>query len=180
MFYMYHPYGDSERWRAPMQIQEIAAELGVMRYLGDVDAVREWRWYMRRLGGPIVSPGQWEMLAYYEQNSPESAPEGLSWICPGTGQVFIRSSWENDATWITYQCGPRFTYHQHVDQGAFCIFKQGDLTGESGVYEPHGPSEEEGHLQAYCSRASASCSSVSSSPSRSSVSPGSMTMYASK
>ncbi|MHC4714391.1 MAG: hypothetical protein ACYTAN_14165, partial [Planctomycetota bacterium] len=70
-------------------------------------------------------------------------------------QVFIRSSWAPDATWVAYQCGPRFTYHQHLDQGAFYIFKQGDLTGESGVYEPSGPSDEDGHLQAYCSRATA-------------------------
>lgn len=155
MFYMYHPYGDSERWRAPMQNQEIAAELLVMRYLGDTDTVKEWRWFMHQLGGPIASPGQWELLAYWDETAPVKKPESLSWQCAGTGQVFIRSSWEPTATWIAYQCGPRFTYHQHLDQGAFYIFKTGDLTGENGVYEPHGPSEEEGHLQAYASRASA-------------------------
>ncbi|MCD6405049.1 MAG: DUF4962 domain-containing protein [Planctomycetes bacterium] len=153
LFYMYHPYGDSERWRAPMQNQEIAAELLVMRYFDDSDAVREWRWYMSQLGGSIASPGSWEILAYYDENAPVKKPTALSWLCPGTGQVFIRSSWEPPATWISYQCGPRFTYHQHVDQGAFAIFKQGDLTGESGVYEPSGPTGQEGHLQAYCSRA---------------------------
>ena len=152
-FYMYHPYGDSERWRAPMQNQEIAAELRVMRYLGEADRVKEWRWFMKELGGPIASPGQWEVLAYYDADAPDKKPTELSWICRGTGQVFIRSSWDDDATWIAYQCGPRFTYHQHVDQGTFSIFKLGDLTGESGVYEPHGPTEEDGHLQAYSSRA---------------------------
>lgn len=155
LFYMYHPYGDSERWRAPMQNQEIAAELLVMRYLGETDAVKEWRWFMRQLGGPIGSLGQWELLAYYDETAPVKEPTGLSWISPGTGQIFIRSSWSPDATWVAYQCGPRFTYHQHLDQGSFYIFKQGDLVGESGVYEPSGPSDEDGHLQAYCSRAAA-------------------------
>ncbi|MHC4714602.1 MAG: hypothetical protein ACYTAN_15255, partial [Planctomycetota bacterium] len=122
-FYMYHPYGDSERWRAPMQNQEIAAELLVMRYLGDTDAVRQWRWFMKQLGGPIASLGQWEILTYYDEHAPIKAPTRLSWIAPGTGQVFIRSSWAPDATWVAYQCGPRFTYHQHLDQGAFYIFK---------------------------------------------------------
>jgi len=153
MFYMYDPYGDSERWRAPMQNQEIAGELVVMRYLGDTDAVREWRWYMKQLDGPIASPGDWAILAYYDETASVKEPTGLSWYAKGTGQIFIRSSWEPTATWIAYQCGPRFTYHQHLDQGAFNIFKEGDLTGESGVYEPSGPSEQEGHLQGYASRA---------------------------
>jgi len=160
-FYMYDPYGDSERWRAPMQNQEIAAELLSMRYLdgkGAADyfpsgAPAEWRWFMKALGGPIASPSDWAMLAYYDETAPVKEPEALSWYAKATGQIFIRSSWRPDATWIVYQCGPRFTYHQHLDQGQFNIFKVGDLTGESGVYEPSGPSEQEGHLQGYASRA---------------------------
>ncbi len=154
-FYMYHPNGDSERWRAPMQNQELAAQLRVMRYLGDTDQVRKWRWFMDQLDGPIASEGQWELLAYWDENAPQQKPTSLSWVCDGTGLVFIRSSWEPSATWITYQAGPRFTYHQHADQGAFGIFKQGDLTSRGGVYEPHGPTEQDGHLVAYASRVSA-------------------------
>ncbi len=187
-FYMYDPYGDSERWRSPMQNQEIAAELLVMRHLdavaADANAAKlmqsimappdapetldttspdfvaypgkAWRWYMRQLGSPIVSPGEWSALAYYDESAPDTnltTSKALSWYARGTGQIFIRSSWLPDATWIAYQCGPRFTYHQHLDQGQFNIFKRGDLTGESGVYEPSGPSDQEGHLQGYTSRA---------------------------
>jgi len=175
-FYMYDPYGDSERWRAPMQNQEIGAEFLVMRYGEEMftakpvnpnedrsrfaailGAATGWRWYMRQLHGPVMSLSDWSQLAYYEESSSDedlvksNAP--LSWLAAGTGQLFIRSSWLPDATWIVYQCEPRFTYHQHLDQGQFNIFKTGDLTGESGVYEPEGPSDQEGHLQGYTSRA---------------------------
>jgi len=152
-FYMYDPYGDSEKWRAPMENQEIEAELLAMRYFGETDATREWRWYMKQLNSPLTSLGSWAILAYYDETAPVKEPAALSHYAKGTEQIFVRSSWRPDATWLAIQGGARYTYHQHLDKGQINIFKQGDLTGESGVYEPSGPSEQEGHLQGYSSRA---------------------------
>jgi hypothetical protein len=169
-FYMYDPYGDSERWRAPMQNQEIEAEFLVMRYAEETVAgiqfiddfplewsvaeqAKEWRWYMKQLNSLLVSRGSWAALAYYDETATVKEPTALSLYAKGTGQIFVRSSWKPDATWLAIQGGPRFTYHQHLDKGQINIFKEGDLTGESGVYEPSGPSDQEGHLQGYASRA---------------------------
>jgi hypothetical protein len=41
----------------------------------------------------------------------------------GTGQIYARSSWETDATWIHFIAGPYTESHAHQDQGAFLYFK---------------------------------------------------------
>jgi hypothetical protein len=59
----------------------------------------------------------------------------------GPGRFHARSSWNTDATYLYFQAGPRFTTHQHLDQGNFILFKNTELIGDGGHYsgwsEPH-------------------------------------------
>jgi len=49
------------------------------------------------------------------------------------GWVLMRSSWESDATFASFQCGPFITGHQHLDNNAFTIHKHSLLAIDPGV-----------------------------------------------
>ena len=62
----------------------------------------------------------------------------LSHYSPGPGYVYARSSWDDDATYLFFKCGDRFTAHQHLDVGHFLIFKHSELAGDGGHYDDFG------------------------------------------
>jgi len=62
----------------------------------------------------------------------------LSHISTGPGYVYARSSWEDDATYLFFKCGDRFTAHQHLDVGHFLIYKYEELVGDGGHYDAFG------------------------------------------
>jgi hypothetical protein len=64
----------------------------------------------------------------------------LSHYSPGPGNVYARSSWNDDATYFYFRCGDRFTAHQHLDVGTFLIYKEGELIGDGGHYDAFGNS----------------------------------------
>jgi hypothetical protein len=51
----------------------------------------------------------------------------------GLGWVLMRSSWEPDATFASFQCGPVLASHQHMDNNAFTIHQRALLALDSGV-----------------------------------------------
>ncbi len=52
------------------------------------------------------------------------------------GYVYIRSDWDSpDATWIAFWAGKHIDTHEHLDQGAFVIFKRRDLAPKTGHYD---------------------------------------------
>jgi hypothetical protein len=78
--------------------------------------------------------------------APDVTPEpldglGRSWYGPGIGELFTRSSWETDATWLSFIAGPYTQGHQHRDQGSFLLYKEGWLAydpiidSHSGTYQ---------------------------------------------
>ncbi len=54
----------------------------------------------------------------------------------GIGMVIARSSWNADATYVTFKAGNNFWSHSHLDQGSFTLFKGGPLVIDSGLYGP--------------------------------------------
>ena len=77
-----------------------------------------------------------------------SVPKGdlktfkLSHISRGPGYVFARSSWNEDATYLFFKCGDRFTAHQHLDVGNFLIYKYEELIGDGGHYDSFGSTHD--------------------------------------
>ncbi|MCA9521152.1 MAG: hypothetical protein KC609_09270, partial [Myxococcales bacterium] len=55
------------------------------------------------------------------------------YYAPGTGHVFMRSSWSKDATWANFIAGPYTESHAHQDQGSFLIYKKGWLAYDENV-----------------------------------------------
>jgi hypothetical protein len=62
----------------------------------------------------------------------------LSHVSTGPGYVYARSSWDEDATYLFFKCGDRFTAHQHLDVGHFMIYKYEELVGDGGHYDAFG------------------------------------------
>ncbi|MAD62020.1 VanZ family protein [Haliea sp.] len=56
----------------------------------------------------------------------------------GIGLLLARSSWQADATFVTFRAGNNFWSHSHLDQGAFTIFRSGPLALDSGLYNRYG------------------------------------------
>ena len=54
----------------------------------------------------------------------------------GIGLLVARSDWRPDATYVTFKAGDNFWSHQHLDEGAFTIYKGGPLAIDSGLYGP--------------------------------------------
>lgn len=82
---------------------------------------------------------------WFNELQPEETPNLRTHFAEATGTLFMRSGWpdgaadtDTQATYLTFQCGDHFTYHQHYDQNSFTLFKYDDLVLDSGVYSGDG------------------------------------------
>jgi len=147
----YRPYvstGDTERNRGSMaNYGRIMALILIERYPNDALA--------RQLQAYLAAPPANNSFSFlyareflwFNPDQPTASPGPLTHYAAGTGTVFMRSGWPDGAadldtsvTYVTFQCGDFFTYHQHYDQNSFTIFKHGDLALDSGVYSGDGRS----------------------------------------
>ncbi|MFH1036322.1 MAG: hypothetical protein V1806_17635 [Pseudomonadota bacterium] len=87
------------------------------RFLADSRLVYEFLWYNP---DPAVKPLS-------------TAP--LTYLAPGAGRAFLRSDWSPLATWLSFNCGPHFALHQHLDAGSLVIYRQGFLLPPGGVFD---------------------------------------------
>ena len=85
--------------------------------------IREWSLYDVLFWSPDVQPTPPSALAYRE---------------PTLGQVFARSDWTDDATWMSFNAGPHLDTHQHYDAGNLTIFRGVDLAVDSGSLDGFG------------------------------------------
>lgn len=102
---------------------------------------------------------EYRHVAAYSLRPPRSKPEPSSWpwgpltdsslVDPaaqaklplakhfdGIGLVVARSDWGPEATYLTFKAGDNFWSHSHLDQGAFTLYKGGELALDSGFYGP--------------------------------------------
>ncbi len=147
--YVYHPYlstGDTERNRGTIaNYERIMALILISRFPNDPQA--------RQLQAYLVAPPTdnsddflyHEEFLWFNPDQPAVTPTERTHYAKGTGTIFMRSGWPSGAadtdtgvTYLTFQCGDHFSYHQHYDQNAFTLFKYGDLAVDSGVYSGDG------------------------------------------
>jgi hypothetical protein len=69
---------------------------------------------------------------------------GTVYHAPGTGQLYMRSSWDTHATWVNLIAGPYTQSHAHQDQGALMLFKDGWLSYDAVVDSHSGLRQEVG------------------------------------
>lgn len=78
----------------------------------------------------------------------EQAPDtlGRAYFASGTGQLYARSGWDKDATWVNMIAGPYTETHAHQDQGALVIYKGGWLAYDPVIDSHSGlPQQVEAH-----------------------------------
>jgi hypothetical protein len=82
---------------------------------------------------------------WFNPDLPQSPPTQPAHYAAGAGALFLRSDWPDGAadantrvTYIGFQAGDYFTYHQHLDQNSITLFKYSDLLLDSGVYSGDG------------------------------------------
>jgi hypothetical protein len=86
-------------------------------------------------GNPSGWP--WGPLTDSSFNDPTSfAQMPLTRLFDGIGMIVARSDWSPDATYVTFKAGDNYWSHSHLDQGAFTIYKGGELAIDSGLYGP--------------------------------------------
>lgn len=92
--------------------------------------VAEARWLRAHALPPLEREQAWLGLladrpAASERSPREGAP--LSLHLTGQGLTFARSDWSKQATWVSFQAGPRLAEdHQHSDQGHFSLVRGSD------------------------------------------------------
>ena len=52
----------------------------------------------------------------------------------GIGMIIARSDWTPQSTYVSFKAGNNYWSHNHLDQGAFTIYKGGALAIDSGAY----------------------------------------------
>jgi hypothetical protein len=61
-----------------------------------------------------------------------------SYVAKGTGVLFARTEWSPTAVWASFNSGPFFGDHQHLDQGHFEIVRENDaLLIDPGEYDAY-------------------------------------------
>ncbi|MBM3303110.1 MAG: heparinase II/III family protein, partial [Deltaproteobacteria bacterium] len=145
----YHPYpstGDAERNRASMANYGRIMGLILIGHYGSTTSAQELQAYLStppadKSGGFLCH----EEFLWFNPDQASHPPSSLTHYSPATGTLLMRSNWPDgaadqdpSATYITFQCGDHFTYHQHYDQNSFTLFKYEDLLVDSGVYSGEG------------------------------------------
>jgi glycopeptide antibiotics resistance protein len=86
---------------------------------------------------PVPSSWPWGPLTDATLLNPEANQTlPLAKHFDGIGLVVARSDWTPDATYVTFRAGDNFWSHSHLDQGAFTLYKGGELALDSGFYGP--------------------------------------------
>jgi len=73
-----------------------------------------------------------------QTNDQPVAPVETAYYASGVGAFFARSSWNRDATWISFVAGPYEESHAHQDQGSFSIFRGSWLAVNSNMWSASG------------------------------------------
>lgn len=150
----YHPYlstGDTERNRGSITNYGRIMALMLIERFPDSSAARQLQAYLAT--PPCNNSDDFQFhheFLWFDENQAQESPHLLTHLAQGTGTVFMRSGWpdgaadtDTQATYLSFQCGDHFTYHQHYDQNSFTLFKYDDLLLDSGVYSGDGLSSHD-------------------------------------
>jgi VanZ family protein len=88
-------------------------------------------------GGAVPTGWPWGQFTDPALHDPEAVQRlPLTKYFDGIGMIVARSDWSPDATYVTFKAGDNYWSHVHLDQGAFTIYKGGELAIDSGLYGP--------------------------------------------
>ncbi len=147
--YQFHPYvsmGDAERYRGAIQNYQRIMELVLIHQFPADLRARQLQAYLATPPlNTVTSFMDYLQFLWYDPAIPTAAPDRVANFAPAMGQLIWRSGWPTGAadtdpcaTYLTFNSGDHFTYHQHYDQNSFTLYKCDDLALDSGVYSGSG------------------------------------------
>lgn len=152
--YQFHPYvslGDAERERGTMVAYARVMGLILATRFPDDPLAQQLMGYLSE--GPTAKSASFllpDEFIWFNSEVARANPVITTHFAAGTGTVFMRSGWPDGAadrdkspTWISFQAGDHFSYHQHYDQNSFTLYKYSNLLLDSGVYSGNGLSDHD-------------------------------------
>ena len=118
-----HTY-DSGDWGKKPSVPYAYQNYGVAVALPPGDTFGKQALHMARQNKHATEPGWNWLIAIVDQptrqsEDPKKGP--TSHFAKGTGVVLARTDWSEYASWVSFNSGPFFGDHQHLDQGHFEI-----------------------------------------------------------
>jgi hypothetical protein len=104
------------------------------------------RWWLQACSVPEMSQHFMAVWDFWYASTVPAAPESQlhgAYHATGTGQVYARSSWDADATWVHLAAGPYSESHAHRDKGSIMFYRGEWLAYDQNVLSHSGIRQEE-------------------------------------
>jgi hypothetical protein len=133
-------FGDARRGPTGSALYHRAVVLLLGKRFPGSAAAREAYWAINRDETSRTYTREWALfdLLYWSPDVRRERPASLAYREPTLGQIFARSDWSDDATWVSFNAGPQLDTHQHYDAGNLTIFRNVDLLVDSGSFDAFG------------------------------------------
>jgi hypothetical protein len=133
-------FGDARRGPTGSALYHRATVLLLGKRFPHTPAAREAYWAVNRAETSRPYIREWSLydVLFWSPDVQPTPPSALAYREPSLGQVFARSDWTDDATWMSFNAGPHLDTHQHYDAGNLTIFRGVDLAVDSGTLDDFG------------------------------------------
>lgn len=130
---VYQPIGDLARESYP-NLMEYHVELVLRagRLVGGATNDLAGAWARKVIRNPSYTRTWARRNALFAPSAGVSTPQPLTYFCAGTGNLFARTSWADNATYAHVIAGPYDQSHAQQEQGGFTLFGGGDFLAVTG------------------------------------------------
>lgn len=104
----------------------------------DANARAHADWWLHAISVPQMTSGFNFRHDLLPSSDNGSTPSALYYYAPGTGRVFARTDWSQDAMWLGFAAGRYDQSHAHQDQGAFTLFAHDFLAVSENIFTHSG------------------------------------------
>lgn len=136
----YCPIGDLARESYPNLFDYHRELMLRMRHLTEDTGLQDdASWWLNNISVQVMSQGFMHSVNMLPAGTNTTTPPAeLSYYSAGTGCVFSRTSWEDDAVFMHFLAGIYDQSHAAQSQGSFALYKEGFLTVTNNIYSHSG------------------------------------------
>ncbi|WP_163132991.1 hypothetical protein [Agarivorans sp. Alg241-V36] len=133
------PIGDQSRVSFPVlfdyheSLMQRASSLNI-----GSDAAKRGSWWLANNSVDPMRYGFNLHTTLLQQELNQIVPSDLLYYSSSAGHLFVRSSWDADATWLSAVAGIYDESHAHQDQGSFTLFKNEFLAVTQNIWSHSG------------------------------------------
>ncbi|UPW17804.1 DUF4962 domain-containing protein [Agarivorans sp. TSD2052] len=137
------PIGDQSRVSFPVffDYHENLVHRAASLNIGS-DEAKRGKWWLDNNSVEQIRYGFNLHTTLLQQELNELVPSDLIYHATSAGHIFVRSSWNDDATWLSAVAGIYDESHAHQDQGAFSLFKDEWLAVTQNIWSHSGIHQE--------------------------------------